>query len=583
MMPKLLFLLLTFSSFILHPASFAVAASCPEGPIISSCQCGAQIRNSGFCCDGDNGDNGVYFRGDYYDQCPSTTNNYRYVKNDGNDASDGKTLATAWRTMHKLSQNIQAGQTGIVLGGTYNEQNGTMCGPYLAGTLDPVNDGTSTNPITIKGHPDFERPVVKASGFNTPQSGNFGDGHYLHRAVCIGSWTTLDYLEVTDSYAGVVFGGGNIILQDLKIHNTYGSNGENPGGMWSTYGFSWDVIIRGNEIYRIFIEESEGYDPGGGWKPFMGGSNDAAMIFYKHSNFTVEDNYMHDVNIGVSIKGGVRLPRTTVRRNKFVNVNSQAIRQNCEWSHADEYTPGVDAGLTDIYENAFYNAGGVAILLHNDVMASCGTNMPSGYGILKDVKIFNNSVHTSRSGLVLKSSQSQEIKNTFSYNNIFFNQAIVGIAGENMSVFWDTLVPGLNTGHNLYFDPTENDVLFWCHSYSGEMAECVNPPDAHYTLSEFKTSVRPDLEMNSVQQDPQFLSTDPASPDFLKPATGSPAIDAGTIVSGYHCPVSGDIDPTQTGCKLWYGSAPDIGAFEYNPGLPKDKLPPAKPKGLMLK
>ncbi|MBI4051646.1 MAG: hypothetical protein HY400_03995 [Elusimicrobia bacterium] len=104
---------------------------------------------------------------------------------------------------------------------------------------------------------------------------------------------------------------------------------------------------------------------------------------------------------------------------------------------------------------------------------------------------------------------------------------------------------------------------------------------AYYDLAQYKSASGWDT--NSKQVDPQFLSTDPASPDFLKLTPGSPAIDAGTIVSGYHCPISGDIDPTQTGCKLWYGSAPDIGAFEYNPGLPKDKLPPAKPKGLTLR
>jgi hypothetical protein len=63
-----------------------------------------------------------------------------------------------------------------------------------------------------------------------------------------------------------------------------------------------------------------------------------------------------------------------------------------------------------------------------------------------------------------------------------------------------------------------------------------------------------------------FLSTNPSSPDFLRPAPGSPAIDAGVKVSGYHCTTSGGTTPA--GCKVWYGLAPDIGAYEYNPGLP---------------
>jgi len=46
--------------------------------------------------------------------------------------------------------------------------------------------------------------------------------------------------------------------------------------------------------------------------------------------------------------------------------------------------------------------------------------------------------------------------------------------------------------------------------------------------------------------------------------SSSPLIDAGTLISGYHCPVSGVDDGN--GCRVWYGNAPDIGAYEYNSG-----------------
>ena len=41
---------------------------------------------------------------------------------------------------------------------------------------------------------------------------------------------------------------------------------------------------------------------------------------------------------------------------------------------------------------------------------------------------------------------------------------------------------------------------------------------------------------------------------------GSPAIDAGTLIPGFHCDTPG---PSLTGCQEWYGKAPDIGACEY--------------------
>ena len=58
----------------------------------------------------------------------------------------------------------------------------------------------------------------------------------------------------------------------------------------------------------------------------------------------------------------------------------------------------------------------------------------------------------------------------------------------------------------------------------------------------------------------------------FKPAPGSPLIDAGTLISGYHCPIADDHgqDPTAR-CRHWKGLAPDIGPFELgitgNPDL----------------
>ena len=42
-------------------------------------------------------------------------------------------------------------------------------------------------------------------------------------------------------------------------------------------------------------------------------------------------------------------------------------------------------------------------------------------------------------------------------------------------------------------------------------------------------------------------------------ASGSQLIDNGIVVVGYHCANAGDVGD----CRTWYGSAPDIGAYEY--------------------
>jgi len=50
--------------------------------------------------------------------------------------------------------------------------------------------------------------------------------------------------------------------------------------------------------------------------------------------------------------------------------------------------------------------------------------------------------------------------------------------------------------------------------------------------------------------------------DYFKLKQGSDLIDAGTIISGYHCTTEGD-HPAEN-CKEWYGSAPDLGPYESN-------------------
>jgi len=57
------------------------------------------------------------------------------------------------------------------------------------------------------------------------------------------------------------------------------------------------------------------------------------------------------------------------------------------------------------------------------------------------------------------------------------------------------------------------------------------------------------------------------------PQGESPVIDKGVIIVGYHCPTADD-DPVtpadpEDSRRHWFGAAPDIGAFEYDPNAPK--------------
>jgi hypothetical protein len=513
--------------------------------------CGSQTYpdGTGYCCDQGNGANGVWFRGDYYNSCPSTAGNYRYVSNSGSDSANGLTPATAWRTMEKFTNNLFSGQTGIIIGGTYNEQTRDTGGSYklcenLGVTLQP-NSGT-----IVKGHPDYSRPIINASGFNNPLSVKCTEeGHCHHRPACIGDSTTLDYLEITDSYAGIRAYGSNTVFQGLLIHDTYGRTGENSDGIFFGYGggigTATNVMIRGNEFHHIYNEPEDGV-----WNPYL---SYPGVTIYRSFNVTVENNYFHDLEMGVHFKNMVA--RSVIRKNLFRDV-AWSIMHFCSSftpSYSDEIS-GRYAGDSDIYENIVYGTGGGAIPADLGIYI-----LPSGTGDcdtvpaqLRNLRTFNNVFYNSKAGVFITNFGTINHHNLSVLNNLMINQGFAS-ERENYVMKDPGLLPGFNSNYNLLFDyPAFGDgseVVWWAQT-------------AYYNLAQYQSVSGWDT--NSKQVDPMFLSTNPSSPDFLRPAPGSPAIDNGTIVPGYHCNVSASIDPSQTGCKLWYGLAPDIGAYEYN-------------------
>jgi hypothetical protein len=52
----------------------------------------------------------------------------------------------------------------------------------------------------------------------------------------------------------------------------------------------------------------------------------------------------------------------------------------------------------------------------------------------------------------------------------------------------------------------------------------------------------------------------------LRPIAGSPLVDAGLLIAGYHCATADDAEPPEpatSACRHWAGQAPDIGPLEF--------------------
>jgi len=78
-----------------------------------------------------------------------------YVAPDGDDAADGLSRATAWRTLMKASEEARAGDTVLLGDGVYKE------------TLAPVATGVAGAPITFRAE-HLNRAVLDGSNFHRP-------------------------------------------------------------------------------------------------------------------------------------------------------------------------------------------------------------------------------------------------------------------------------------------------------------------------------------------------------------------------------------------------------------------------------
>ncbi|MDP9160893.1 MAG: DUF5123 domain-containing protein, partial [Acidobacteriota bacterium] len=84
-----------------------------------------------------------------------------YVSSSGNDSHDGQSTRSAWRHIQYAANHVQAGDTVLVLGGTYNE------------TVNiPVSGSATAGYVTFHNYPS-QVPIVDGTGLSIP-GGQYG-------------------------------------------------------------------------------------------------------------------------------------------------------------------------------------------------------------------------------------------------------------------------------------------------------------------------------------------------------------------------------------------------------------------------
>lgn len=275
----------------------------------------------------------------------------------------------------------------------------------------------------------------------------------------------------------------------------------------------------GSSLSGTDIDSNIIYDAGKGWSGNRGGygvrlntiSDNTSGI----SSTTLSANRIYG-NLGDGLNmGNYHVGTVTIDRNAIYSNSGSGI-----WAEAGNTpTTGIIANYNLIYNNAkhgfYYNlSSGPRFSLKNNVFYANGNEASSYYNF------YVNGPGSTGTSIVK--------------NNIFH--------GTDSLAFYDLngILAGSNQNYNLFYRASGN-LLYW-NGTAYAAAE----------FSNYKNNSGQDS--NSLSADPKFVS----SSNFHLQST-SPAINAGTNVS-----LSADYE----NATVPQGSAPDIGAYEYDKVLP---------------
>jgi hypothetical protein len=148
-----------------------------------------------------------------------TTGTY-YVSTAGNDANDGLTIGTAWRTIQKAMNTCNAGETALVVSGNYGE------------TLTWTKSGTAGAYITIKALTYVIPGPSTASSMPQTMKVTINGNYLIYDGfACMGS----------SSGAGININGDFVTVENCYTKNTYWSGIEG-------FGPTHDIIITHNYV-----------------------------------------------------------------------------------------------------------------------------------------------------------------------------------------------------------------------------------------------------------------------------------------------------------------------------------------------
>ena len=412
---------------------------------------------------------------------------------------------------------------------------------------------TSTaNGCLIRGNvSDTGYICIEDTDFETTDHLNGGiyiyDGaHHVHIVNCDSTGSRVDPtkesegIQVGNAFSGA--GVNNIWIDGCTVDNVgsaAGSNNVGDGilvhpGLTST---TTDVWIVRNTVgncghiginvalgaigrpQRIYVAQN---DIGNTWAGGLGinGAQDSIFEDNDIHDSATNDPENDDVNTHEGIFGGAL--DCIIRRNRIYNNWGAAI-------HLQAQTDYVCNG-NHIYHNTMYGNGGSLIL-------NCRPLIDANTHLIDNI-IENNLMYNNHQGGETQYQPASVWSDRGAYANGNYQRVYVLMPGATGTPWPDGEFGG-NIIRNNWLSRNDVDSDNFC---------CIIQvtPQRYYTLAQFE-ALTPDAGSGNVDVgDP--LMTDPGN-DYFRLQAGSLAIDAGTVIAG----------------QQYYGSAPDLGAYERWP------------------
>ncbi|MBW9199552.1 hypothetical protein EVD32_06555 [Bacteroidales bacterium SW299] len=471
-----------------------------------------------------------------------------HVSPNGNDENTG-TEEQPFKTIQTALGKVNPGDIIFLHEGRYYE------------FVIPSRSGEQNKPITIKSFPG-ETAYIDGSQFEIS-----GWKALVHIENV--SWLTLEDLHICNAIktavasdpTGISVRGNSkhITIRNCKVYeikNDCTRADQDAGKDWRS---GHAIAVLGNNdkssISDLLIEKCEIYE-------IHSGTSESVTIAGNVDGFTIQDNYVHDVeNIGIIAAGGDNL-----NPGGDINVNfarNGVIRRNkvhrASMDKSQDYWGGNGSNYGAI---GIYVCGSSDIIVEQNFVSECdrGIGLVSESDLLatQNCYVRSNIVYNCfRTGIYMgdyKNFVGKGTKNCYVLNNTLYSNNRIGGAyvGEDDTTSEGELRFSENCTNNtimnnLVYSTTDRDIFFrkywqsgsgnkidYNHYYSTDSNSKRWMWDGQmYTdFNEWKNACGGD-EHSTFDFDPQFKSLDPESPDFLRLKDESPLKGKGTWMSSY--------------------------------------------------